>query len=147
MGGCGDGEEPPVPAPDATAYAAAMVPFLPPGDPEDRPKVFVAPFDKPLSLEQQVAIIETIGDDYDVSFVDEAQAVVDADAEGRPVQEEALLMIVGTIPSDPPYVARVETYRNEGDRSASLVTLVWRTDQWEVATEEQVDPEAVILDE
>lgn len=56
-------------------------------------------------------------------------------------------MIVGTIPSDPPYVARVETYRNEGDRSASLVTLVWRTDQWEVATEEQVDPEAVILDE
>jgi hypothetical protein len=144
---CGGGDDPPVPTPDASAYAAALMPFLPPADPEAHPKVFVAPFDDPLSLEEQVAIIESIGDGYDVSFVDDAATVVDADTDGHPVHDDGLLLILGTIPATPPYVTRVETYRRESEQSASLVTLVWRTDHWQVATEEPVEPEAVILDE
>jgi hypothetical protein len=103
--------------------------------------------DDPLSLEEQVAVIETIGDGYDLSFVDDAAAAVDADTDGHPVHDDGLLLSVGTIPADPPYVTRVESYRREGEQSASLVTLVWRTDHWEVATDEPVEPEAVILDE
>ena len=147
LAGCGDGDDPPIPTPDAAAYAAAVVPFLPVADPEESPKVFVAPFDEPLSLEEQVAIIETIGDGYDLTFVDDAETVVDADAEGHPVHDDGLLLVVGTIAAEPPYVARVESYRGDSEHTASLVTLVWRGDHWAVATEEQVEPEAVLLPE
>jgi hypothetical protein len=147
IAGCGGGDDPVIPPPDAAAYAAAMVPFLPVADPEESPKVFVAPFDEPLSLEEQVAVIDTIGEGYDVTFADDAETVVDADAEGYPVKDEALLLIVGTLPADPPYVARVESYRNEREHTASLVTLVWRSDHWAVASEEPVEPEAVIVAE
>jgi hypothetical protein len=147
LAGCGDGDDPPIPPPDAAAYAAAMVPFLPVADPEDRPKVFVAPFDEPLSLGEQVAIIETIGEGYDLTFVDDPETVVDADAEGHPVHDDGLLLIVGTLPNQPPYVTRVESYRGDSEHTASLVTLVWRGDRWTIASEEQVEPEAVILPE
>ena len=147
LAGCGDGDDPPVPAPDASAYAAAMVPYLPVADLEESPTVYVASFDEPLSLDQQVAIIETIGDGYDVIFVDDPATAVDSDTENHPVRDDGLLLVVGTIPADPPYVVRVEAYRGEGEHSARLVTLVWRADRWEVVAEEDVEPEAVVLDE
>jgi len=66
---------------------------------------------------------------------------------GRPVRDDGLLIVLGTIPAEPPYVVRVEEYRRQDDVSAQLVTLVWRTDHWDVASEEPVRPEAVIIDE
>ena len=146
--GCSDGgEEPPIPAPDAAAYAAAITPFLPVADPDQRPKVFVASREEPLSIEVQVAIIELIGDGYDLTFVDDTAAVVDADADGQPVQDDGLLLVLGRIPADPPFVVRVESYRSDAVDTASLVTVVWRGDHWAVATDESVDPEAVIVDQ
>jgi hypothetical protein len=143
--GCGGGEDPQVPTPDAAAYVAAITPFLPVANPDDPPKVFMAPLDDPLSLDEQVAIIELIGEGHDVTFIDDPEAVVDADAEGQPVQDEGLLIMLGQIPADAPYVVRVEAYRGEADDSANLVTLAWRRDHWAVATEESVEPEAVIV--
>ncbi len=137
----------PVPAPDASAYAAALAPFMPVADPEEQPNVFVAPFEETLALEEQVAIIELLGEGYDVKFVDDPATAVDTDAVGRPVRDDGLLIVLGTIPPEPPYVVRVEEYRRQDDVSAQLVTLVWRTDHWDVASEERVQPEAVILDE
>ena len=142
VGGCGDGADAPVPAPDASAYAAAVAPFMPVADPEEQPNVFVAPFEETRALEEQVAFIALIGEGYDVKFVDDPATAV-----GRPVRDDGLLIVLGTIPAEPPYVVRVEQYRRQGDVSAQLVTLVWRTDHWEVASEEPVRPEAVILDE
>jgi hypothetical protein len=147
VAGCGDGDDAPVPEPDASAYAAALAPFLPVADPEQQPNVFVAPFEETLALEEQVAIIELIGEGYDVTFVDDPATAVDADAVGRPVRDDGLLIVLGTIPPEPPYVVRVEEYRGQDDVSAQLVTLVWRTDHWDVVSEERVQPEAVILDE
>jgi hypothetical protein len=147
VAGCGDGDDAPVPEPDASAYAAALAPFLPVADPEQQPNVFVAPFEETLALEEQVAIIELIGEGYDVKFVDDPATAVDADAVGRPVRDDGLLIVLGTIPPEPPYVVRVEEYRAQNDVSAQLVTLVWRTDHWDLVSEESVQPEAVILDE
>jgi hypothetical protein len=147
VAGCGDGADAPVPAPDASAYAAVLAPFMPIADPEEQPNVFVAPFEETLALEEQVAIIELLGAGYDVRFVDDPATAVDADAVGRPVRDDGLLIVLGTIPAEPPYVVRVEEYRRQDDVSAQLVTLVWRTDHWDVASEEPVRPEAVILDE
>ncbi len=142
---CGGGEEAQVPTPDASAYVAAIAPFLPVANPDDPPKVFMAPLDDPLSLDEQVAIIELIGEGHDVTFVDDPEAVVDVDTEGQPVQDEGSLIMLGQIPADAPYVVRVEVYRGEADDSANLVTLTWRRDHWAVATEESVEPEAVIV--
>ena len=149
VAGCGDGDgdDAPVPEPDASAYAAALAPFLPVADSEQQPNVFVAPFEETLALEEQVAIIELIGEGYDLKFVDDAATAVESDSVGHPVRDEGLLIVLGTIPPDPPYVVRVEQYRRQDDVSAQLVTLVWRTDHWDVASEERVQPEAVILDE
>jgi hypothetical protein len=147
VAGCGDGADAPVSAPDASAYAAALAPFMPVADSEEPPNVFVAPFEETLALEEQVAIIELIGEGYDVKFVDDPATAVDTDAVGRPVRDDGLLIVLGTIPAEPPYVVRVEEYRREDDVSAQLVTLVWRTDHWDVASEEPVRPEAVIIDQ
>jgi hypothetical protein len=147
LAGCGDGAEAPVPAPDASAYAAALAPFMPVADPEEQPNVFVAPFEQTLALEEQVAIIELLGEGYDVKFVDDPATAVEADAVGRPVRDDGLLIVLGTIPTEPPYVVRVEEYRRQDDVSAQLVTLVWRTDHWDVVGKEPVRPEAVIIDE
>jgi hypothetical protein len=144
--GCAGQDDPSVPAPDASAYAAALAPFMPPSDPDEQPKVFVAPFNEPLVLDDQVAIIELMGEGYDVTFVDDTATAVDADSIGRPVSDDGLLLVLGTIPPEPPYVVRVEAYRREDDASAQLVTLVWRADHWEVASQERVEPEAVIVD-
>ncbi len=145
--GCGDDDDDAaaVPPPDAGAYVAALAPFLPVADPEDPPNVFVAPFEQTLALDVQVAIIAAIGDGYDLRFVDNAAAAVDADAVGRPVRDDGLLIVLGTIPAEPPYVVRVEQYRRQDDVSAQLVTLVWTSDHWDVAAQERVQPEAVIV--
>lgn len=144
--GCTGDDEAPVPDPDSSAYVAALTEFLPRANPDEQPNVIVAPVDEPLALDNQVAIIEQVGDGYDVKFVDDAATAVDKDAEGRPTHDDALLIILGRIPAEPPYVLRVETYRNADDSSANLVTLVWRTDHWAVATSEPVDFEAIIVD-
>jgi hypothetical protein len=147
IAGCGDDDDAiAFPEPDASAYAAALAPFLPIADPEEQPNVFVAPFEETLALEEQVAIIDLIGEGYDLKFVDDAAAAVDTDPVGRPVRDDGLLIVLGTIPPEPPYVVRVEQYRREDDVSAQLVTLVWRTGHWDVAHEERVQPEAVIVD-
>jgi hypothetical protein len=145
LAGCGDGDDdPPVPDPDAAAYAAAIAPFLPVGDPDDPPTVFVAPLNEPLSLEEQVAVIETLGDGYDLTFVDDPAAAVETDVDRKPVLDDGLLMIVGRFPAEPPFVVRTESYRREGDHTASLVTVRWRGDHWQVTSEDGVDPEAVM---
>jgi hypothetical protein len=146
VAGCEGQDDPSVPAPDGNAYAAALAPFMPPPDPDEQPKVFVAPFNEPLALDDQVAIIELMSEDYDVTFVDDPETAVDADSVGRPVSDDALLLVLGTIPPEPPYVVRVEAYRREDDVSAQLVTLVWQADHWVVASQERVEPEALIVD-
>ena len=144
--GCEGDDEPSVRTPDASAYAAALTPFLPPADPEEPPKIFVAPFNEPLVLENQVAVIDLIGEGYDVTFVDHTATAVDADSIGRPTRDDGLLLVLAKFPPEPPYVVRVEAYRREDDVSAHLLTLVWRADHWDVASQERVEPEAVIVD-
>ena len=88
VAGCAGDDQPSVRTPDASAYAAALTPFLPPADPEEPPKIFVAPFNEPLVLENQVAIIDLLGDGYDVTFVDHTATAVDADSIGRPTRDD-----------------------------------------------------------
>ena len=144
---CGDGDDPPVPPPDASTYAAAVAHFLPDAVQGEQPNVFVASLDEPLALDEQVAVIDTIGDDYDVKFVDDDEAAIDESADGRPPRDDGLLIGIGTLPVEPPFVVRVEVYRSESDIEATMATMAWRTDHWDVASEEPVDVEGFVHDE
>lgn len=144
---CDGDDEAPVPPPDASTYAAALAYFLPAPVEGEQPNVFVSPLDEPLQLEQQVAVIDSLGEDYDVKFVDSFKDAIDLEADGRPPIDDGLLLGIATIPAEPPYVMRVESYRGEADVEAKVVTMVWRTDHWAVADEEVVESEAFVLDE
>jgi hypothetical protein len=144
---CSDDDDPPVPPPDASTYAAAVSHFLPAVQEGEQPNVFVASLDEPLALDEQVAVIDALGDGYDVKFVDDDDAAIDENAEGRPPRDDGLLIGIGTLPIEPPFVVRVEVYRSEVDIEATMVTMAWRTDHWDVATEEPVDAEGFVPDE
>ena len=147
VGACDGDDEAPVPPPDASTYAAALAHFLPAPVEGEQPNIFIAALDEPLALEEQVAVIDALGESYDVKFVDSVKDAIDIDADDRPPIDDGLLLGIGIIPADPPYVTRVEAYRGESDVTAEMVTMAWRTDHWAVADEEVVESEAFVLDE
>jgi hypothetical protein len=145
LGAC-DGDEPDVSLPvvDASAYAAVLEKYAPPRNVDEAPTVFVVALGEPITLDDQVAIIEKVGDGYDLKFVDEAEVALDTGAEGKPPLDDGLLIGIGTIPAEAPYTVRVEVYRAIDDVTAQLVTLAWRSDVWTISTAEQVDSEAFV---
>lgn len=135
----------------AGAYEAVLAEFLPepPVDEDaERPIVYVAHLsDEPLSLDMQVAIIESLAGTHDVRFVDDARAAVDDADEDAPPRDDGLLLGIGTIPSSPPHTVRVEVYTGADQVEAHRLTLVERGSVWRVETSEPVDPEGLVGDE
>lgn len=125
------------------AYLAVLDEFVPPADVDDPPAVFVVSLGEPLSLDDQVAIIDGLDDGRDVEFVDDPRVVIDDEREDRVSSDSAVLIGVGTIPSEPPYTVRVEVYRSENDVEGRLVTLVPSAGGWAVTASEMVLPEVL----
>jgi hypothetical protein len=147
--GCGDGGEQ-ADKPDsveavADAYVAALDATLPPtDDDEERPVVYVWQFgEKPISLDDQVVVIDSLAELYDVRFVDEADAAVDPEVTLVPPRDHGLLVGVGPVTVDAPHTMRVEIYWNEDDIEAVVLTLVRRDEAWTVTAEEPVEPEVL----
>lgn len=146
---CGDEGEPQA-EPDsieelADAYVATLAAMLP-ADPaaEDPPVVYVWQFvEKPLSLEDQVVVIDSLAEQFDVRFVDQADAAVDPDTTLVPTRDEGLLVGLGPVTPDAPHTVRIEIYTSEVDIVAYLVTLVRGEDAWSVTAHEPVDPEVL----
>jgi hypothetical protein len=148
LAACGDSDvEPPMASIGAAAYSAALEEQLPSpapdGDP--RPVVFVLSIgDEPLSLEDQVAIVDEHAETHDIRFVDELDAAIDVGVDDQPVRDDGVLVGLGTIPAERPHVVRVETYRTDRQVTAQLVTLAVSADTWRVVGSEVVDPEVFV---
>jgi hypothetical protein len=145
---CGD-EKPAPPGPtlpdvDASAYSVVIEELAPPSNPDEPPTLFVVAIGEPISLDTQVAVIETMGDGFNVTFVDEAEVAIDGAADGKPPLDGGLLIAIGTIPAEPPYTVRLEAYHSIDEVDARLVTLAWRDDQWKISNSEPVDSEAFV---
>lgn len=141
----GDDGDDPV---DAAGYTAVLDEFLPPVPLDGyRPVVFVARLDEdPFALTDQVAMIATVEEDFDLRFVDNIDAAVDDnDADASP-RDDGLLFGIGTIPSTAPHVVRVEIYKAADRVDAYKVTLTIRDGVWQVDTSEPVDPEVLLGD-
>lgn len=157
-GACaGDDGDPDPRTISAATYAAVIAEFLPPseatpdGD-EDRPVVYVAPLADPLSLEDQVAVIDAVAENYDLRFVDELSAAIELEGGDGAPRDDALVLAIGRIPAESPHTVRVEVYPRAAPIRAELVTVVVAgTDAdgavvWRVDNVEAVDPEGLIGD-
>lgn len=147
---CGSGEDEPVVEVDAGTYSAVLNEFLPPaaGVDEDRPVVYVAPLGaEPLSLDDQIVVIDAVAETHDVRFVDDLAAAIDAErADGAP-RDDGLLIGMATVKSDPPHTVRVEVYADADEVVAHMVTVSEAGDVWQVDGMERVDPEGLVGDE
>ena len=146
---CGDDEDPAA-KPDsveavADAYVAALDATLPPTDEGADPVVvYVWQFaEKPMSLDDQVVVIDDLAERYDVRFVDEVDAAVDPDVTLAPPRDDGLLVGLGPVTVDAPHTVRVEIYANEDAIEAVVLTLVRRDELWTVTAEETVEPEVL----
>jgi hypothetical protein len=135
----------------AEAYVAALSEFLPEpaGADEDPPIVYVVPIgDRALDLDTQVAVIDALAEQWDVHFVDDAQAAINADGDdddGAPSRESNVLGI-GTIKAMPPHTVRIEQYTDAAFSQAHRVTLVERNGTWRVDSVAAVEPEVLVDD-
>lgn len=146
LAACGDGGDPVV-AVDAAAYSTVLAAQLPPpaADEDPLPVVFVVSIgDEPLSLEDQISIVDDHAETHDIRFVDDLAAAVDLEVELVPVRDDGIVVGLGTIPAERPYVVRVETYRTDQDVTAQLVTVARGASSWRVVDTEAVDPEVLV---
>ena len=139
----------------AATYVAVIAEFLPPvdvvpDDDGDRPVVYVAPLNDPLSLEDQVAVIDAVAETFDLRFVDDLSAAFESEDEDADARDGALVLAVGRIPAESPHTVRIEVYPDTERVSAELVTVVVDgTDAdgavtWRVDHVEQVEPEGLV---
>jgi len=136
-------------APDvgADAYVAAISEFLPPApvdESEAKPVVFITPVGtEPLSLDDQVAMIDLLADTHDLRFVDEPGAAVIPGEGDAPPRDDGLLLGLGTLPRQPPFTVRVEVYTDSDKIEAYLVTVAVRAGTWRSVSTERVEPEGL----
>jgi len=146
---CGDEGEPQAAPTSVEAVADAYVAVLDamlPDDPvsEDPVVVYVWQFvENPMSLDDQVVVIDGLAEQFDVRFVDQADAAVDPDTTLVPTRDDGLLVGLGPVTIDAPHTVRIEIYTSEVDIDAYLVTLVRGDDTWTVMAQEPVDPEVL----
>jgi hypothetical protein len=143
---CGGGDEPTVTV-NAATYSTVLAAQLPPPTPDEEPLpvVFVVSIgDEPLSLEDQIEIVARHAETHDIRFVDDLAAAVDVEVDQRPVRDGGVVVGLGTIPAEGPYVVRVETYRTHEDVTAQLVTVTPGAGSWRVVDSEAVDPEVFV---
>lgn len=128
-------------------YSAVIADFLPPAptDDERRPVVYVVRLNaEQFRLEDQVAMIEQIEEQYDLRFVDDVDAAVDDEDAEATTRDDGMLLGIGTISAVAPHVVRVEVHDGTGPVEALKVTLSFRDDVWRVDTSEPVEPEVLV---
>ena len=104
---------------------------------ESTPVVYVAPLgnDKPIPLNVQVAVVDSVGNAAVVRFVDKADQAINQDDETLPVLDDAVLVRLGEVPESGASVeVPGELYRTKAD-SALVVYVVNETSNgWVVAS-------------
>lgn len=145
--GCGGG--PAAGAVTADAYVAALSEFMPPppGADDESPVVFVVPIgETALDLDTQVAVIDAFAERWDVRFVDDPQAAIEAGRDDVARGGTANLLGIGKIHATPPHTVRVEQYSDATNPQGHRVTLVERGGTWSVDSVADVEPEVLVDD-
>lgn len=134
------------PEPDAEAYRSVLATTLTtPADPVVEPVVvYLVALDGAVDIGTQASMIEAFADWYDIRFVDELAAAVDETDPALPPRDDAVIIGLGTIATEPPHQVRVEEYHSITDVGATLLTLTFDGDRWVVATTVPVPAEVLV---
>lgn len=114
-------------------------------EPDETPTVFVDHLNRSIDLDVQVGLVGRFEGEFELRFVDAlSEAVDDSDPEA-PVRNDGVLVGLGMIPEEPPYLVRAEVYRERGDLDAYRFELVPSGEDWVMRSEpERVAPEGFV---
>jgi hypothetical protein len=120
---------------DSDVYAAIVrsVAADQPHEEDETPVVYVTPFpnEKPIPLDVQVGVVDSVADEATVRFVDEEEQAVNKDAEGAPVVDDGVLVRIGTVPEEGTTVTvPAELYHNDNDIVPTEYEVTEGTDSW-----------------
>lgn len=124
---------------DSDVYAAIVrsVAADQPHEEDETPIVYVTPFpnEKPIPLDVQVGVVDSVADNATVRFVDEEDQAIDKGAEGEPVVDDGVLVRIGTVPEEGTTVTvPAELYHSDNDIVPTEYQVTEGTDSW-TATE------------
>ena len=87
---------------ESNVYAAIVVAVAAdePHDEETKPVVYVSPFpnDKPIPLDVQVSVVDSVADNAVVRFVDKEEQAINKDSDNQSVIDEGVLVRIGPVP-------------------------------------------------
>jgi hypothetical protein len=97
---CGGDDRQETAPPEPAVYAAIIRAAAADRPSDGTPVVFVGPLDEAESfpLDLQVSVVEALGDDATVRFVDKAEEAIDVDADDQPVLDDGVLLRLGPVP-------------------------------------------------
>ena len=106
---------------------------------ESTPIVYVAPLgnEKPIPLNVQVAVVDSVADAAVLRFVDKADQAINQDDDTEPVIDDAVLVRLGAVPESGATVnVPGELYRTKADASPVVYVVNETPDGWVVASTE-----------
>lgn len=148
LGACADEGEPPAAVPAQPAIVVAVLRHLdvaPMGDTE-LPIVYVVEVGSdPLSLDEQVTVIQELDERYDVRFVDDVESVTETGDDGALVlPDDGPLVAVGTAHEGPRPSVRTELRAGTDPPSAWQVEFDGEGDSLRVVETTVVQPEFLV---
>jgi hypothetical protein len=108
----------------------------PVADTDERPgwTMFVGSrHERPIAVDVQVLVVETLDERIVVRFIDERAEAVDEDADKQPVRENGMLVGLGAVPAEGDRVdVYVDRYRETDDVDAWEVTVRRAGESWTI---------------
>ena len=125
----------------ASIYAAIIQALAPdtPGDPGAEPEEFDRVVyagslrdDEDIPLEVQAAVVEALEDFATVRFIDVRSEAIDDTADGEPVIEDGVLVLLGSVPSGPSPSVEAERYIDRRTDQRLWVRLESSNEEWSI---------------
>lgn len=97
-------------------------------------------YERPIGVDVQVRVVESLDDVIEVRFIDQRSEAVDEAADEQPVREGGILIGLGAVPAEGDSVdVYVDRYRELDDVEAWEVGLRREGESWDVADATAVD--------
>jgi hypothetical protein len=145
VGSCGSGD-PSEHEREANVYAVVIralalnEPADPGGETEELERVVYAGSldeQRVISLEVQAAVVEILEDFATIRFVDEKAEAIDDTADGGPVLEDGVLVLLGAVPTGRSPSVEAERYVDLDDHEHFRISLERSNDDWSIV---ELDP-------
>ncbi len=90
---------------------------------------------EPLPADVQVAVVKAMKGHIDLRFADERAEAIDSSEADEPVRDDGILVSLGEVPgAGTTFDVEVKIYRNLGDRSSFVISVVGGPDAWTVTS-------------